>query len=208
MLRRTLSCPRRLRLPYPPRLRPPSARPRPTSRCKDASGKTVKLSDYRGKHVVLEWTNPGCPYVRKHYDSGNMPATQKEAVDKGVVWLSINSTEKSSLATTWSRPSSWPGRRSARRSPRAVLMDEEGTAGKAYGARTTPHMYIVDPQGRLVYAGGIDSIPSSNPDDIKKAVNYVKPGPGRGAGRQADHRRPPRGPTAARSSTRADRSRA
>ena len=125
--------------------------------------------------MVLEWTNPGCPYVRKHYNSGNMPATQKEAIDKGVVWLSINSTEKP-LATTWSRPSWRPGRKSARPRPSAVLMDEEGTAGKAYGARTTPHMYIVDPQGGLVYAGGIDSIPSSDPDDIKKAVNYVQPG--------------------------------
>jgi peroxiredoxin len=134
----------------------------------DASGKTVKLSDYRGKHVVLEWTNPGCPYVRKHYDSGNMPVTQKEAVDKGVVWLSINSTEKSSweyMAPT--KLVAWQKERKAQ--PSAMLVDEEGTAGKAYGARTTPHMYIVDPQGRLIYAGGIDSIPSSNPDDIKKA---------------------------------------
>jgi len=142
---------------------------------KDASGKTVKLSDYRGKHVVLEWTNPGCPYVRKHYDSGNMPATQKEAVDKGVVWLSINSTEKSSWE--YMEPTklvAWQKERKAQ--PSAVLVDEEGTTGKSYGARTTPHMYIVDPQGRLIYAGGIDSIPSSNPDDIKKAVNYVRQG--------------------------------
>jgi len=142
---------------------------------KDASGKTVKLSDYRGKHVVLEWTNPGCPYVRKHYDSGNMPATQKEAVDKGVVWLSINSTEKSSWE--YMEPTklvAWQKERKAQ--PSAVLQDEEGTTGKAYGARTTPHMYIVDPQGRLIYAGGIDSIPSSNPEDIKKAVNYVRQG--------------------------------
>jgi peroxiredoxin len=142
---------------------------------KDAAGKTVKLSDYRGKHVVLEWTNPGCPYVRKHYDSGNMPATQKEATGKGVVWLSINSTEKSSWE--YMEPTklvAWQKERKAQ--PSAVLLDEEGAAGRAYGARTTPHMYIVDPQGRLIYAGGIDSIPSSNPDDIKKAVNYVRQG--------------------------------
>ena len=142
---------------------------------KDAGGKTVKLSDYRGKHVVLEWTNPGCPYVRKHYDSGNMPTTQKEAVDKGVVWLAINSTEKSSWE--YMEPTklvAWQKERKAQ--PSAVLVDEEGTAGKAYGARTTPHMYIVDPQGRMIYAGGIHSIPSSNPDDIKKAVNYVSQG--------------------------------
>lgn len=142
---------------------------------KDASGKGVKLSDYRGKHVVLEWTNPGCPYVRKHYDSGNMAATQKEAVAKGVVWLSINSTEKS--AYDYMEPAklvAWQKERQAQ--PTALLMDEEGSAGMAYGARTTPHMYIVDPQGRLIYAGGIDSIPSSNPDDIKKAVNYIRQG--------------------------------
>lgn len=139
---------------------------------KDASGKTVKLSDFRGKHVVLEWTNPNCPYVQKHYNSGNMPATQKQATDKGVVWLAINSTEKGS--GDYLEPAklvSWMSQRKS--APSATLMDEEGTAGKAYGARTTPHMYIVDPKGQLVYAGGIDSIPSSNPDDIKKAVNYV-----------------------------------
>jgi len=144
---------------------------------KDASGKTVKLSDFRGKHVVLEWTNPNCPYVQKHYDSGNMPATQKQAIDKGVVWLAINSTEKAS--GDYLEPAKLVGWMSQRKSaPSATLMDEEGTAGKAYGARTTPHMYIVDPKGQLVYAGGIDSIPSSNPDDIKKAVNYVSQGLG------------------------------
>src|SRR5687768_5145174 len=106
---------------------------------KDPTGKTAKLSDYRGKHVVLEWTNPGCPYVRKHYNSGNMPATQKEAADKGVVWLSINSTEKSSWE--YMEPAklmAWQKERKAQ--PSAVLSDEEGTVGKAYGARTTPHM--------------------------------------------------------------------
>jgi hypothetical protein len=142
---------------------------------KDATGKAVKLSDYRGKYVVLEWTNPGCPYVRKHYNSGNMPATQKEAVDKGVVWLSINSTERDSY--DYLAPAKLVAWLQERKSvPSAVLMDEEGSAGMAYGARTTPHMYIVNPEGRLVYAGGIDSIASSNPDDIKKAVNYVKQG--------------------------------
>jgi len=141
----------------------------------DASGKTVKLSDYKGKHVVLEWTNPGCPYVRKHYDSGNMPATQADATAKGVVWLAINSTEKDS--GDYLPPGKLVAWMKERKSvPTATLMDEEGTAGKAYGARTTPHMYIVNPQGQLVYAGGIDSIPSSDPADIRKAVNYVKQG--------------------------------
>jgi hypothetical protein len=144
---------------------------------KDTTGKTVKLSDYRGKYVVLEWTNPGCPYVKKHYNSGNMAATQQDAVAKGAVWLSINSTEKD--AWDYLAPpklTAWLNERKAK--PTAVLMDEEGTAGRAYGARTTPHMYIVNPQGQLVYAGGIDSIASSDADDIKKATNYVKQGLG------------------------------
>jgi peroxiredoxin len=142
---------------------------------KDASGKTVKLSDFRGKYVVLEWMNPGCPFTQKHYDSGNMPATQKEATGKGVVWLSVDSTAKSS--SEYMEPAkvvAWQKARKAQ--PSALLMDEEGTLGKAYGARTTPHMYIIDPQGRLVYMGGIDSIASSNVGDIKKAVNYVRQG--------------------------------
>ncbi|MES2786699.1 MAG: thioredoxin family protein [Pseudomonadota bacterium] len=147
--------------------------PAPEFSLTDVSGKTVKLSDYRGKHVVLEWTNPGCPYVQKHYNSGNMPATQKEAADKGVVWLAINSTEKA--AGDYLEPPqlvAWMKERKSVTS--ATLMDVDGVAGRAYGARTTPHMYIVDPQGKLVYAGGIDSIASSRAEDIKTAVNYVR----------------------------------
>ncbi len=149
--------------------------PAPDFTLTDATGKPVRLSDFKGKHVVLEWTNPGCPFVRKHYDSGNMPATQKDATGKNVVWLSINSTEKaSSDYLEPARLSAWLAERKA--VPTAVLMDEEGTVGKSYGARTTPHMYIVNPQGVLVYAGGIDSIPSARPADIEKATNYVKTG--------------------------------
>ncbi len=147
--------------------------PAPEFSLTDATGKTVKLSDYRGKHVVLEWTNPGCPYVQKHYNSGNMPATQKEAADKGVAWLAINSTEKA--AADYLEPPrlvAWMKERKSVTS--ATLMDVDGVAGRAYGARTTPHMYIVDPQGKLVYAGGIDSIASSRAEDIKTAVNYVR----------------------------------
>jgi hypothetical protein len=152
---------------------PTVGQPAPDFTLKDAAGRSVKLSDYRGKYVVLEWTNPGCPYVRKHYDSGNMPATQQDATARGVVWLSINSTARD--AWDYLEPKklvAWQHERKAR--PSAVLMDEDGVAGKAYGARTTPHMYIVDPQGRLAYAGGIDSIASSNPDDIKRATNYIR----------------------------------
>ena len=149
--------------------------PAPDFSLKDASGKTVKLSDFKGKHVVLEWTNPGCPFVRKHYDSGNMPATQKESTTKGVVWLAINSTETESA--DYLEPKKLVAWMTERKSaPSAVLMDEEGTVGKAYGARTTPHMYIVNPQGQLIYAGGMDCIPSARAADIAKATNYVKVG--------------------------------
>lgn len=180
MFRRTvlvLSCAAALAAAGFAQAAPAVGQPAPDFTLKDASGKTVKLSDFRGKHVVLEWTNPGCPYVRKHYNSGNMAATQKDAVDKGVVWLSVNSTEKTS--SDYLEPgklTAWLGERKA--VPTAVLMDEEGTVGMAYGARTTPHMYIVNPQGRLVYAGGIDSIPSARESDIKTATNYVKQGLG------------------------------
>ncbi len=138
----------------------------------DTRGAQHKLSDFAGKYVVLEWTNPGCPFVRKHYGSGNLPATQKAATDKGVVWLAINSTERA--ASDYLKPAAfdaWMKEQSA--APTAALMDEDGVIGQAYGARTTPHMFIIDPKGVLVYAGGIDSIPSARADDIKTAVNYV-----------------------------------
>jgi peroxiredoxin len=141
----------------------------------DTSGKPVRLSEFKGKHVVLEWVNPGCPYVRKHYSSANMQGTQKEVTGKGVVWLAINSTETQHhdyLAPD--KLAGWMTQQKA--APTRTLMDAEGTVGQAYGARTTPHMYIVNPQGQLIYAGGIDSIPSSSADDVKKAVNYVKQG--------------------------------
>jgi len=138
----------------------------------DTTGAKHKLSDFAGKFVVLEWTNPGCPFVRKHYGSGNMPATQKAATDKGVVWLAINSTEraasdylKADALDAWMK--------SQKASPTAVLMDEDGVIGQVYGARTTPHIFIIDPKGTLVYAGGIDSIASARVDDIKTATNYV-----------------------------------
>ena len=139
----------------------------------DTAGKTVRLSDFKGRHMVLEWVNPGCPYVRKHYNSANMQGTQREVTGKGVVWLAINSTETTHydyLAPA--KLGQWMAEQKA--SPTLTLMDAEGTVGQAYGARTTPHMYIVNPQGSLIYAGGIDSIPSSRADDVKTAVNYVK----------------------------------
>lgn len=141
----------------------------------DTSGKSVKLSDYAGKLVVLEWTNPGCPFVRKHYDATNMQGLQKEAAGKGVVWLTINSTEPGSgdyLAPN--ALAQWMAGQKA--NPTATLMDLDGNVGHAYGARTTPHMYIISPQGQLLYAGGIDSIPSSKVADIQQATNYVRVG--------------------------------
>ncbi|RZL56871.1 MAG: redoxin domain-containing protein [Variovorax sp.] len=138
----------------------------------DTRGTQHKLSDFAGKYVVLEWTNPGCPFVRKHYGSGNLPATQKAATDKGVVWLAINSTERA--ASDYLEPAAfdaWMKQHAA--APTAALMDQDGVVGQAYGARTTPHLFIIDPKGVLVYAGGIDSVASARADDIKTATNYV-----------------------------------
>ena len=140
----------------------------------DALGKTRKLSDFKGKHVVLEWTNPGCPFVVKHY-GGNMQALQKEFTAKGVVWLSINSTAQD--AADYLPPAklmAWKAEKNG--SATAVLMDESGKIGQLYSAKTTPHMYIVNPQGVLVYAGAIDSVPSARVDDIKTATNYIRQG--------------------------------
>jgi peroxiredoxin len=145
----------------------------PAFSAKDLSGKTVNLADFKGKHVVLEWLNPNCPYVRKHYNSANMQGTQKDATGKGLVWLAINSTETGhSDYMAPDKLGAWMKQAGA--AATHVLMDEDGKIGKAYGARTTPHMYIIDPQGKLIYAGGIDSIPSASADDIAKATNYVK----------------------------------
>jgi peroxiredoxin len=146
--------------------------PAPAFTVADSAGKPVSLADFKGKTVVLEWVNPGCPYVRKHYDSANMQATQKTATGSGVVWLSINSTHNS--ASDYKKPAdmaAWMKAQNAAAS--ATLMDSDGKAGKAYGARTTPHMYIVDAKGTLVYAGGIDDKATANPADVKTAKNHV-----------------------------------
>jgi hypothetical protein len=138
----------------------------------DTSGRSVSLADFKGRHVVLEWVNPGCPFVQKHYDSGNMQATQKGALDRGVVWLAINSTATS--ARDYLAPAALAAWMGNHRAPvTATLMDAEGKAGRAYGARTTPQMFVIDPQGRTIYAGAIDSRPTANPADIRGATNYV-----------------------------------
>ena len=147
--------------------------PAPDFSLPDTGGKAVRLADFRGRFVVLEWTNPGCPFVRKHYESGNMGATQKLARDQGVAWLAINSTETAS-GDYLEPPRLADWLKQHQGVSTAVLMDPEGTTGRAYDAKTTPHLYIVDPQGMLVYAGGIDSIASARVSDIEKATNHVK----------------------------------
>jgi peroxiredoxin len=150
--------------------------PAPDFSLSDTAGKPVSLSQFKGKTVVLEWNNPGCPFVRKHYN-GNMQSLQKDFTQKGVVWLAVNSTETQSA--DYLEPEKlarWMRDKGA--SPTATLMDPDGKAGTAFGARVTPHMYIVNPQGLLVYAGGIDSIPSAREGDIEKATNYVRQGLG------------------------------
>lgn len=148
--------------------------PAPNFTLTNTEGKPVSLADFKGKPVVLEWNNPGCPFVRKHYE-GNFQALQKEYGAKGVVWLAINSTEEMSsdymAPAVWSR---WMKDKGA--APAAMLMDTEGQVGRAYSARVTPHMYIINAQGVLVYAGAIDSIASARVSDIEKATNYVRQG--------------------------------
>ena len=139
----------------------------------DTAGKAVKLADYRGKFVVLEWTNPECPFVRKHYSSGNMQALQKEWGAKDVVWLAVNSTSTSSGEyKTGEQMLQWM--RSQDAAPKATLIDGTSAAGRAYGAKTTPHMFVIDPTGKVVYAGAIDDKRSANPADARTAHNYVR----------------------------------
>ena len=138
----------------------------------DSDGKTQTLSQYKGKTVVLEWTNHDCPYVRKHYHSGNMQALQKDATAKGIIWLSIISSAPGKQGhVTAGQANELTKSRNA--SPTAVILDETSDIGRLYGAKTTPHMYIINPAGQLVYMGGIDSIPTSNEADIAKATKYV-----------------------------------
>ncbi len=147
--------------------------PAPGFSAVDTAGNTVSLADFRGRHVVLEWVNPSCPFVQKHYVSASMQATQKAAVAQGVVWLTINST--ASDAADYKAPASMATRmRQNKASATATLMDADGAVGRAYGARTTPHMYVIDPAGRLIYAGAIDSRASSNPEHVKTSTNYVQ----------------------------------
>ncbi len=139
----------------------------------DSDGNTHSLSDFKGKTVVLEWINYDCPFVRKHYDSGNMQSLQKTYTEKGVVWLTICSSNEG-------KQGYFEGEALDKRIEKeggnqtAYLLDTEGTVGKSYGAKTTPHMYVIDPDGLLVYMGGIDDKPSYKTSSLEGATNYVK----------------------------------
>lgn len=139
---------------------------------KDSNGKDVSLSQFKGRYVVLEWLNYDCPFVMKHYNSGNMQNLQKTYTGKGVTWLSIISSAPEQQgyyeAADVNRLNE-----EKKASPTAILLDPDGGAGKLYGAQTTPHMFVIDSNGILVYQGAIDDIRSTNPDDVAKAKNYV-----------------------------------
>ncbi|WP_462330440.1 thioredoxin family protein [Thiohalocapsa halophila] len=139
----------------------------------DTSGETWALADLRGTPVILEWTNHDCPYVVKHYESGNMQALQKEATEAGYTWLSVISSApgKQGHVSAEQADDLTASRNAA---PTAVLLDPKGDIGKAYGARTTPHMFIIDAQGTLVYMGGIDDKPTTDLADVEGAENYVR----------------------------------
>jgi len=136
----------------------------------DSNGKTHNLSDFKGKTVVLEWTNADCPFVRKHYNSNNMQKLQKEATDKGVVWLSVVSSAPGQQGYVEGAQAN-----ELTQGRKASPTDPDGKLGRMYDARTTPHMFVIDPQGVLQYAGAIDDKPTSNPEDVATAKNYVRP---------------------------------
>ena len=152
---------------------PVIGQPAPELTATDTKGVSHSLSDFRGKTVVLEWTNHDCPYVKKHYDTGNMLALLRGATAEGVVWLTIISSAPGKQGyVTAEEADALTAERDA--APTAVLFDPKGTAGKAYGARTTPHMFVIDPEGTLVYMGGIDDRPTASKEDVEGARNYVR----------------------------------
>lgn len=145
----------------------------PAVKLKDTHDKQVSLDDYKGKIVVLEWINFDCPFVKKHYDSGNMQKLQKTYTDKGVVWLTINSSAPG-------RQGNYDSKKvnellaEKKATPTAYLFDSTGEVGKAYGAKTTPHMFVIDKKGNVVYAGAIDDHPNVDPAEISGSKNYVQ----------------------------------
>lgn len=150
----------------------PVGKPAPDFRVNDTNGRAVSLSEFRGKTVVLEWSNPECPTVKKHYESGNMQKTQAEAAAGGVVWLTINSSAEGEQGyMTPAQAKAFTAAQPSRRT--AYLLDPKGEVGRAYGAKATPHMYIVNSGGALVYRGAIDDKPTQDKADIVGARNHV-----------------------------------
>jgi peroxiredoxin len=144
----------------------------PTFKEVSTTGKQVSLADFKGKTVILEWTNDGCPFVQKHYKSKNMQETQAAATKDGVVWLTVISSKPGSQGhVDAAKADKLTTDRGAK--PTHVLLDPDGSMGKAYGAKTTPHMYIITPDGKVAYNGAIDSIQSNKVEDVPKATNYV-----------------------------------
>jgi peroxiredoxin len=151
---------------------PTLGKPAPAFQAVDASGRTRALSEFKGKTVVLEWTNEGCPYVQKHYSSGNMQATQRKAIADGAVWLTVISSAPG-MQGYLTAPQAKAWKTSAKAASTDVLLDPAGKVGRAYEAKTTPHMFVIDKAGTLVYMGGIDDRPYSEPESLKGATNYV-----------------------------------
>ena len=146
--------------------------PAPAFTATDSNGKAQKLSDYRGKYVVLEWHNRQCPFVNKHYASGNMQKLQKEWTAKGVVWFTVISSGPGKQGyMTAAQENAFVKQMKA--SPTAVLLDPSGEVGHIYGAKTSPHMFVINPQGVLIYDGAIDNKPTTDLDDVPVATNYV-----------------------------------
>jgi hypothetical protein len=148
--------------------------PAPTFTAKAADGSTVDLASLKGKTVVLEWTNHQCPFVIKHYDqSKNIPKLQKEATADGVVWLQVISSAPGEQGFV-DGPTAIKANEYREAAPTKTLLDPEGKLGHLYGAKTTPHIFIINAKGELVYKGGIDSIKSTKAEDIPQATNYVR----------------------------------
>ena len=144
----------------------------PDFRGTDSNGVIHTLSQYRGKYVVLEWANRGCPYDQKHYLSGNMEALQRQWTDKGVIWLSVLSSAPGEQGSvTPAEENEYLKKMKA--APTAALLDPDGSIARLYQAKTTPHMFVIDPQGKLIYQGAIDDKPTTDKADIKTAHNYL-----------------------------------
>jgi len=147
--------------------------PAPDFTLTDIDGRVHRFSDYRGKTVILEWVNPECPFVVKHYDSGNLPCTQAEATAQGAVWLLINSARPGAQGDFSAEEArAWQAQTGA--AATAYIRDSDGAVGRLYDAKTTPHLFIITADGTLAYDGAIDSIRSTRQGDIAKAENYVK----------------------------------